>query len=156
LKAEKKKTKVDLGLVGKVIGVDTEQLLSDMSNHIIPVISPMGKDAKGVTYNINADEVAAFAAAALKAVKFVLLTNVKGIMRDVDDPGSFLASIKEDEARKLIKDKVIQEGMIPKIEACFRAIDGGVRKAHIIDARIPHALLLEIFTDKGIGTEISK
>lgn len=156
LTVEKKKTKIDLGLVGKITAVDTEQLLKDMSNHIIPVVSPMGKDAKGVTYNINADEVASFVASALGAIKFVLLTNVKGIMRDVDDPNSFLASIKEEEAKRLIKDKVIQEGMIPKIEACFHAIDGGVRKSHIIDAKIPHALLLEIFTDKGIGTEMAK
>lgn len=156
LTAEKKKSKIDLGLVGKVTGLDTDQLLKDMSNHIIPVICPMGRDAKGIVFNINADEVASFVAAALGAIKFVLLTNVRGIMRDVDDPNSFLASIKEDEAKKLIKDKVIQEGMIPKIEACFNAIDGGVKKAHIIDAKIPHALLLEIFTDKGIGTEIAK
>jgi acetylglutamate kinase len=156
LKVEKKKFKIDLGLVGKMVGVDTEQILKDVTNHIIPVISPVGKDAKGVTYNVNADEVASFVAGSLGAVKFVLLTNVRGIMRDIDDPNSFLASIREDEARKLIEDKVIQEGMIPKIEACFSAIDGGVTKAHIIDARIPHALLLEIFTDKGIGTEIAK
>jgi acetylglutamate kinase len=156
LKAEKKRSKIDLGFVGKMVGFDSEQILKDISNHIIPVISPVGKDAKGVTYNINADEVASFVACALGAIKFVLLTNVTGIMRDINEPNSFLASIKEDEAKKLIKDKVIQEGMIPKIEACFQAIDGGVKKAHIIDARIPHALLLEIFTDKGIGTEISQ
>ncbi|MFC1709183.1 acetylglutamate kinase [Candidatus Omnitrophota bacterium] len=156
LKVEKKKSKIDLGLVGKMVEVETGQLLKDMSNHVIPIISPMGKDAKGVTYNINADEAASFTAAALKAVKFVLLTNVKGVMRDMEDPSSFLASIKEEEVKKLIKDKVIQEGMVPKIEACFQAIDAGVRKAHIIDAKIPHALLLEIFTKKGIGTEISK
>ncbi|MFH1622800.1 MAG: acetylglutamate kinase [Candidatus Omnitrophota bacterium] len=156
LKVEKKKAKIDLGLVGKMVYLDKEQLSKDISNHIIPVISPMGNDAKGITYNINADEVASFVAASLGAIKFVLLTNVKGIMRDIDDSSSFLASIKEAEAKKLIKDKVIQEGMIPKIEACFNAIDAGVKKAHIIDAKIPHALLLEIFTDKGIGTEIAK
>ena len=156
LKVEKKKTKVDLGLVGIVVALDTEQIIKDVSHHIIPVISPMGKDAKDVIFNINADEVASFVSCALGAIKFVLLTNVKGIMRDMDDPNSFLASIREDEAKKLIKDKVIQEGMIPKIEACFKAIDGGVKKAHIIDAKIPHALLLEIFTEKGIGTEIAK
>ncbi len=156
IKVEKKKSKVDLGLVGKMASVDTKQMSKDMANHVIPVISPMGKDSRGVIYNINADEVSSFVASTIKAVKFVLLTNVKGIMRDTDDPNSFLASIKESEARKLIKDKVIQEGMIPKIEACFSAIDGGVKKAHIIDAKIPHALLLEIFTDKGIGTEIAK
>jgi acetylglutamate kinase len=156
LTAEKKKIKPDLGFVGKAVKLDTELITKDISSHVIPVISPMGKDVSGVKYNINADDAASFVASALGAIKFVLLTNVKGIMRDVNDPNSFLASIKESEAKKLIKDKVIQAGMIPKIEACFQAIDGGVKKAHIIDAKIPHALLLEIFTDKGIGTEIAK
>lgn len=156
LTVEKMISKVDLGLVGRVTAVNTGKLLEEMSNNIIPVISPMGKDSKRVIYNINADEVASFVACALGAIKFVLLTNVRGIMRDMNEPNSFLASITEKEARNLIQDKVIQEGMIPKIEACFNAIDGGVKKAHIIDARIPHALLLEIFTDQGIGTEISK
>lgn len=156
LTAEKMKSKIDLGLVGKVTAVDTGELQKEIAHNVIPIISPVGKDAKGVTYNINADEVASFVACALDAIKFVLLTNVRGIMRDTDDPNSFLASITESETKKLIKDRVIQEGMIPKIEACFRAIDGGVKKAHIIDAKIPHALLLEIFTDKGIGTEISE
>lgn len=156
LKVEKRKSKIDLGLVGKMVSVDTEQILKEIPKHIIPVICPMGKDLKGIKYNINADEAAYFVACSLRAIKFVLLTNVRGVMRDIDDEDSFLSTIKESEAKKLIKDKVIQEGMIPKIEACFRAIDGGVKKAHIIDARIPHALLLEIFTDKGIGTEIIK
>jgi len=156
LKVTKKKAKIDLGLVGTMADVDTGALLKDMPHNTIPVICPMGKDDKGIIYNVNADEVASFVAAKLNAVKFVLLTNVKGLMRDVSDPNSFLASITEDEAKKLIKEKVIQEGMIPKIEACFAAIDGGVRKSHIIDARVPHALLLEIFTNTGIGTEIAK
>lgn len=156
LTAEKKKIKPDLGFVGKVIELNTELIAKDMNSHIIPVISPMGKDKNGVKYNINADDAASFIASSLGAIKFVLLTNVKGIMRNVDDHNSLLASIKEEEAKKLIEDKVIQAGMIPKIEACFKAIDGGVKKSHIIDARIPHALLLEIFTDQGIGTEISK
>lgn len=156
LMAEKKKSKPDLGFVGKVKALNTEVVMKDIVSHIIPVISPMGKDEKGVKYNINADDAASFIASSLGAIKFVLLTNVKGIMRDMDDPNSFLASIREEEAKKLIKDKVIQTGMIPKIEACFSAIDGGVKKAHIIDAKMPHALLLEIFTDKGIGTEIAK
>jgi acetylglutamate kinase len=156
LRAEKKKAKIDLCFVGNVVGLDSAKLSEDLANNIIPIISPMGKDSKGIKYNINADEAAAFVASALGAIKFVLLTNVRGVMRDTNDPNSFLASIKEDEAKQLIVDKVIQEGMIPKIEACFRAVDGGVKKAHIVDARIPHALLLEIFTDRGIGTEISK
>lgn len=154
VRALKKKSKIDLGFVGKVLDVDTPELTDDISQHVIPVISPMGKDARGVAYNINADEVAYSVACALHAIKFVLLTNVKGVMRNTSDENSFLSTITESEARHLIKEKVIQEGMIPKIQACFGAIDGGVQKAHIIDAKIPHALLLEIFTSKGIGTEI--
>jgi len=152
--AAKKKAKVDLGFVGKVAGIETKELKKDINQHIVPVISPVGKDEKGVVYNINADEVAYSVACFLEAVKFVLLTNVRGVMRNPEDPGSLLSTIKEAEAKQLIEDKVIQEGMIPKIQACFSAIDGGVFKAHIIDAKIPHALLLEVFTNKGIGTEI--
>lgn len=156
LKVIKKKSKVDLGFVGKMVGMDTEEITRDLSSNIIPVISPMGKDAKGTRYNVNADEVAYFVAASLQAIKFVLLTNVRGVMRNTDDANSLFSTIKESEAKHLIREKIIQEGMIPKIQACFAAIDGGVQKAHIVDARISHALLLEIFTNKGIGTEIHK
>jgi len=153
---KKKKAKQDLGLVGEIIDVDSKVLEKDVKKGNIPVICPMGKDEKGRIYNINADEVASFIAPSLKAEKFVLLTNVRGVMRNIEDHASFLGSITEVEAQKLIKEKVIQEGMIPKIRACFHALDGGVKKTHIIDARIQHALLLEIFTKKGIGTEITK
>jgi acetylglutamate kinase len=95
-------------------------------------------------------------AAALKAEKFVVLTNVRGIMRNPDDPASFLSTISVAEAKGLIKDMAIQQGMIPKVNACVAALEAGVKKTHVIDARIPHGLLLEIFTDKGIGTEIIK
>lgn len=154
LKVIKKKSHVNLGFVGKMADVDTREILKDISRNVIPVISPMGKDEKGIVYNINADEVAYSVACSLQAIKFVILTNVRGVMRDIHDVDSLLSTIKESEAKHLIKDEVIQEGMIPKIEACFGALDGGVQKAHIIDAKIPHALLLEIFTKKGIGTEI--
>jgi acetylglutamate kinase len=112
----------------------------------------VGKDKK--TYNVNADEAAASVAGALRAEKFVLLTNVKGILRNADDPHSFISTLTTDEAKGLVKNNVIQTGMIPKVTACIDALKKGVKKTHIIDARTPHGLLLEIFTDKGIGTEI--
>ncbi len=116
----------------------------------------MGKGLDRHTYNINADEAASHIAVSLKAEKFVLLTNVKGIMRSSGDVDSFISTLTTKEAKAMIHEKVIQEGMIPKVNACVHALDGGVKKTHIIDARIQHALLLEIFTDKGIGTEIVK
>jgi len=115
---------------------------------------PMGRGLDKKTYNVNADEAAASIAASLKAVKFVLLTNVKGIMRNPEDPHSFISHLTREKAEGLINDKVIQTGMIPKVKACIDALDKGVKKTHVVDACIPHALLLEIFTDKGIGTEI--
>jgi acetylglutamate kinase len=131
-------------------------LLERLKKDEILVVCPMSLGVDKKAYNVNADEAASWISSILSAEKFVLLTNVRGIMRDSEDPGSLLSSLTVQEARNLIKDKVIQEGMIPKVEACMRAINNGVKKAHIIDARIPHALLLEIFTDTGIGTEIVK
>jgi acetylglutamate kinase len=116
----------------------------------------MGKGQNKKAYNVNADEVASHICAALKAEKLVLLTDVKGIMRNPEDPNSFLSTLTREEARGLIKNSIIQQGMIPKVRACIHALDNGVKKTHIIDARTPHALLLEIFTDKGVGTEIVK
>jgi acetylglutamate kinase len=116
----------------------------------------MGISKDKNTYNINADEVACAIASSLEAEKLMLLTNVKGIMRNPADPDSFLSTLTTDEAKGLIKDNVIQQGMIPKVKACIDALEKGVKKSHIIDARTPHGLLLEIFTDKGIGTEIIK
>ena len=156
IQAEKKIAEVDLGFVGDVAGVETSLILKELNRDAICVICPMGKGKDGAVYNINADEVASNVAAALCAEKLVLLTNVKGIMRNPDEPNSFMATLTEQEIEALIKDKVIQEGMIPKVKACVLALDKGVKKTHIIDARIPHALLLEIFTDEGIGTAIVK
>ena len=156
IRVKKKKAKIDLGLVGEIQDINKNFLLEKFKRSKILVICPMGLGIDKEVYNVNADEAAAWISAALEAEKLVLLTNVKGIMRNADDPNSFLSSLNFQEAKKLIKDNVIQEGMIPKVEACVRAIKGGVNKAHIIDARIPHALLLEIFTDSGIGTEVIK
>jgi acetylglutamate kinase len=116
----------------------------------------MGKGSDKKTYNVNADEAAASIAGSLDAEKLVLLTNVKGIMRNPEDPHSFLSTLSEEEAKDLISNKVIQQGMIPKVAACISALEQGVKKTHILDARTPHGLLLEIFTDQGIGTEIVK
>jgi acetylglutamate kinase len=154
LQAEKKKADVDLGLVGHIMGVHTKVITDELSKDKVVVILPMGRGADGKVYNVNADESAANIAAALRAEKLVLLTNVKGIMRNPDDSGSFLSTLTREEAGGLIEDKVIQTGMIPKVNACIEALEKGVKKTHIIDACLSHALLLEIFTDKGVGTEI--
>jgi len=116
----------------------------------------MGVDDNKQAYNVNADEAASNIAGALKAEKLVLLTNVKGIMRSAEDPNSFISTLTQADSEALIADKVVQKGMIPKVRACIDALDKGVKKTHIIDACVPHALLLEVFTDTGIGTEIIK
>jgi acetylglutamate kinase len=156
IQAHKKKAKVDLGRVGQIVGINAEAIASEFRGDKIPVILPMGIGPDKKTYNVNADEAAASISAALKAEKFVLLTNVKGIMRNPEDPGSFLSTLTVEEAEGLISENVVQQGMIPKVKACIDALNSGVKKTHIIDARTPHALLLEIFTDKGVGTEIIK
>lgn len=156
IKVKKMKLEYDLGLVGEVTGVDTTIVKRLIRDDIIPVIYPLGAGRDGTIYNVNADDVASELAVALNAEKFVLLTNVNGIMRDKKDPKSLYNTLKAIEVEKLIKKKVIDAGMIPKACACINAIKGGVRKAHILNASVPHALLLEIFTDKGIGTEIVK
>lgn len=153
---EKKKAKVDLGMVGHIIGIDTDPIQEALKNDKIAVILPMGRGNDRKSYNVNADESASSIAAALGSEKMVLLTNVKGIMRDAEDPDSFLSTLTTEEAKRLIENNVIQQGMIPKVQACISALDAGVKKTHIIDARTPHGLLLEIFTDRGVGTEIVK
>jgi acetylglutamate kinase len=154
IQAEKKKAKVDLGLVGNITGINAQVMLDELESSRICVVLPMGRGPDKKTYNVNADEAASSIAAGLKAEKFVLLTNVKGIMRNPEDPHSFISHLTREKAEGLIQDKVIQTGMIPKVKACIDALDKGVKKTHVVDACIPHALLLEIFTDKGIGTEI--
>jgi len=156
IQVEKKEAEIDLGLVGNIIDINTEPILEELKRDQVAVILPMGKGKDLKAYNVNADEAASKLAANLKAEKLVLLTNVKGIMRRPDDPHSFLSTLTIEEARELIQDNIIQQGMIPKVNACIGALEEGVKKTHIIDARIPHGLLLEIFTDHGIGTEIIK
>ena len=154
IQTEKKKAKIDLGLVGHIVGINVEAINAELDKDRIPVVLPMGGGPDKKAYNVNADEAASSVAASLKAEKLVLLTNVKGIMRDADDPHSFISHLAREDAQGLIDKGVIQTGMIPKVQACVDALDNGVKKTHIVDACIPHALLLEIFTDKGIGTEI--
>lgn len=155
LKVVKKVGKKDLGFVGDVIDYDKAKLEAVLEK-MIPVIAPLGISSDGLSYNINADDVAFFLAAKLKAEKLVLLTNVAGVMRDPQNPDSLISTINSSAIEELIKEKVIEEGMIPKVTAAVGAIGQGVGKAHIISAKIPHALLLEIFTNEGIGTEIVK
>jgi acetylglutamate kinase len=151
---EKKKAKIDLGLVGEIVSINPQPILKELKEDNVVVVLPMGRGPDKKVYNVNADESAAHIAAALRAEKFVLLTNVKGIMRNAEDVNSFISTLTVKEAQGLIENNIVQQGMIPKVESCIQALDNGVKKTHIIDARIPHALLLEIFTDKGIGTEI--
>lgn len=144
----------DLGLVGEAESIAAELIENETKNYTVCVISPMGKAKDGKIYNINADDAAAKVAAELGAEKLMVLTNVRGIMRSIDESGSLISTLSAQEARKLIKEGAVQSGMIPKVKSCVSALEGGVKKTHIIDARISHALLLEIFTKEGIGTEI--
>lgn len=154
--AEKKKAKIDLGLVGNIAEINNVPILDELRKDKIVVVLPMGKGKDKKSYNVNADEAASCIAASLEAEKLVLLTNVKGVMRRADEPNSFISTLTTEEAKGLIANKIIQQGMIPKVKACIDALEKGVKKTHIIDACMPHGLLLEIFTDKGIGTEIAK
>ncbi|TKB76274.1 MAG: acetylglutamate kinase [Nitrospira sp.] len=142
----------DFGLVGEVQSIDPSLILKLQQDLYIPVVAPIGTDREGNTYNINADLVAGAMAAALRAEKLVILTDVKGIR---DAKGRHLSTVSRKDVQRMIKKGTISEGMLPKVHACLTALDGGVGKAHIIDGRVPHATLLEIFTRKGIGTEIT-
>ena len=142
---------IDMGMVGEITSVNNKILGSLLDSQFMPVIAPVGVGKKGETYNINADLVAGHIAASLKARKLILLTDTEGVL---DKEGKLLSTLKRKEAQGLIKDKTIKGGMIPKINCCLGALKGGVRKAHIIDGRKDHAILLEIFTKIGIGTEI--
>lgn len=142
---------IDMGLVGEITAVDPMILLKLMEDAFIPVIAPVGGGAEGETFNINADLVAGAVASALRARKLILLTDTPGVL---DQSGGLLSTLKEGEARELMSRGVIKGGMIPKVNCCLGALKGGVRKTHIIDGRQEHAILLEIFTKEGVGTEI--
>ena len=147
----------DIGFVGEIKNINSDVLQKIIASDIIPVIPPIGIGVKDdLPYNINADQVSAEIAKSLRAMKFVVLTNVQGILTDMNDPSSLLSHVNAEEAKKMIDSGVISGGMIPKVNACLHALDKGVKKAHIIDVQVPHGILMEIFTDEGIGTEIVK
>jgi acetylglutamate kinase len=143
----------DLGRVGEVLDVDPSPVLAVADEGFVPVIAPVGLDDAGLSYNINADEAAGAIAGALGAAKLIMLTDVEGVK---DSSGQLIAQLACDEARKLVAEGTIREGMIPKVEFCLAALDHGVERAHVIDGRIRHAILLEIFTDGGVGTLITR
>ncbi len=143
---------IDIGHVGQVKSIDTEVLHLILSSNFIPVIAPIGVDAQGATYNINADLVAGKIAEVMQAEKLMLLTNVSGLL---DREGNILTGLSTSQVDELIADGTIYGGMLPKIQCALDAVKGGVNSAHIIDGRVPHATMLEIFTDQGIGTLIT-
>lgn len=144
----------DLGFVGEVDRINPGILHRLLDDEFIPVVATIGTDASGQAYNINADTVAGAIAEALGAEKLVYLTDIEGLRRVVNDPTSLIRQTSPDELDALMADGTIAGGMIPKVESCVRAVRGGVRRAHILDGRIPHVLLLELFTDAGIGTMV--
>ena len=147
---------LDIGLVGEVTDVDTTLIKTLIDNDFVPVISSVGVDENGNSYNVNADYAAVAVAGALNAEKLVFVTDVAGIMKDVNDPESVISSIKANEVTSLIDDGTISGGMIPRVECCIAGVNAGVNNVHILDGRIAHCLLLEIFTNKGIGTLIER
>ena len=145
---------VDLGFVGNIVGVNVKLLELLSMDEYIPVIAPVGVDRDGKSYNINADTAASEIASALKAEKLMFLTDVDGIRLNAKDSSTLISSISVSEINELISSGVITGGMIPKVQGCVHAIEQGVKRVHILDGTIPHPILLEIFTDKGIGTMV--
>lgn len=145
---------VDIGFVGDVEQIDATPLLDLIHEGMIPVLAPIGRGEGGQSFNVNADTAAGEVAAALHAEKLVFLTDVKGIMRDPDQEDSLLSTVHIMEVEKLIAEGIVSGGMIPKVGACVNSVKAGVRKTHIVDGRIPHSMLLEFFTNEGIGTQI--
>ena len=143
---------VDLGHVGNIVSINTKLLNALCEDEYIPVISSIGTDKQGQSYNINADTAAAAIATALKAEKLIYLTDIDGVRRDANDPTTLFQPLTTDQAKALIEDGTISGGMIPKVTACVDAIEKGVRRVHILNGTIPHPIILEIFTDRGIGT----
>lgn len=144
----------DIGFVGEVKEVNPKLILDLIENDFLPVICPVGTDENGNSYNVNADDAACAIAKAVKAEKLAFLTDIEGVYRDKDDPGTLISELDLEEAQELIKDGYIGGGMLPKLNNCIDAVENGVSRVHIMDGRIPHCLLLEIFTNNGIGTAI--
>lgn len=156
LKAEKDLSNGDLGYVGKIVEVNIEVIEMLIDRGYIPVIAPVSFGDDGKTYNVNADTAAGKIAEALKAEKLILLTDVEGVLENVEDKTSLISRMDLEHAKKLMDSGRINGGMIPKLKCCIKAVENGVKRAHIIDGRLTHSLLLEIFTDEGIGTMIGK
>ncbi len=149
----KKYTQIDLGYVGEIIKINPEILTLLLEKDYIPVIATIGVDTSGDRFNINADTVAGELANVLKAEKLIFLTDVDGILRELGNADTLISSINVKEAKELMESGQIQKGMIPKVKSALRALEGGVKKVHFINGKRAHSILLEIFTDKGIGTE---
>ena len=155
LKCRKKQTEGgDIGFVGEVTKVEPKILEDLLEKDFLPIIFPVGYDDEFATYKINADDAACAIAEAVHAEKLAFLSDIEGVYKDKDDPSSLISELHVDEAQKLIDDGYVGGGMIPKLKNCIDAIEEGVNRVHILDGRIPHSLLLEIFTNKGIGTAI--
>jgi len=148
--------RIDLGFVGQITRVSADLLELLCRAGTVPVIAPLARDKTGAKLNCNADTAVGEVAAALRAEKLVMVTDTHGIRRDVDDADSIITSANADEIRQMTETGTIVGGMLPKVDACLRALDAGVSRAHIIDGRFPHSLLLEIFSDEGVGTLIQK
>ncbi len=150
---EKKQSERDLGYVGTITNIEFKRLARHVRMGRITVVAPLGESIELQPHNVNADEVASAIASSMRAEKFVLLTDVPGVLRDPRDPKTLYSTLTVSEALKLKKEGIVSGGMIPKVDSCLEALSGGIPKAHIIDASQEHALLLEIFTDKGVGTQ---
>jgi acetylglutamate kinase len=144
----------DLGYVGQIVSMDTSVIDTLTAAGFVVVISSIGVGAEGESYNVNADTVAGALAGQLGAEKLLTLSDVRGILQDVKQPESLISRLTLAEARELVGSSIISKGMIPKLESCVLALEKGVRRAHMIDGRIPHSILMELFTDRGIGTMI--
>ena len=145
----------DLGFVGEIVGVDTDPIRDLLNQGVVPVLAPLARGSDGHDYNINADTAAGALAAALGARKLIYLTDVEGLYRDLDDEDSLIEAMFLDELRELLGNGSVSAGMLPKLRSCIRALEDGVPQAHILDGRIQHAVLLEVFTPEGIGTMIT-
>ncbi len=156
IKAKKLEKGADLGFVGEITDINPQPLANAIYNKYIPVIATVGTDDNGQVYNINADTAAAEIAAALGAENLIVLTDIRGLMRDVNDPDSMIPAVKLEEVPGLIEQGIISGGMIPKVEGLVKALNNGVKKAVMIDGRIEHSILIEMFSDEGIGTLFTK
>ena len=152
IKAKKLDTGKDLGFVGEIVDIDPQPLANAIYNRYIPVIATVGTDDRGQVYNINADTAAAEIAAALGAENLITLTDIRGLMRDMNDPDSMIPEVKLSEVPGLTEQGIISGGMIPKVQSFVKALEDGVKKAVMIDGRIEHSILIEMFSDEGIGT----